>query len=161
MAIKNFFIKYKVLITSSSRKCQKLYFYLSSVTFGLFLTILMVSCAGKNSRQQVEYLIQVDSVQLADTVKLKETFDITFYGVIGENGCYKFSRFILEQNDSLCKIQVVGTHPTGSDLVCPEVLPLLDGKKLTLNSRRLGALEIEIVNPGVNHILRKTVMVTP
>lgn len=161
MAIRNSFVKDKMLITSSKDSQQRLYFLLSSVIMGVFLTLLMASCVSKKAQQHEEYLIQVDSIQVADSVKLTEAFEITFYGMIGENGCYKFSRFILEQNDSLCKIQVVGTHPTGSDLVCPEVLPLLDGKRLTLNSSRLGALEIEIINPGVHHMLKKTVFVKP
>jgi hypothetical protein len=133
----------------------------SHSVLGLLLVLLISSCASEKSRHQEEYLIKVDSFVVADTVKLKEAFEITFYGIIGENGCYRFSRFLTEQSDSLCKIQVIGSHPVGDNLVCPEILPLLNGTKLSLQAHRIGDFGIEITNPGLNQMLRKTIVVLP
>lgn len=159
MAIDRLFYIYKSLNMNTYQ--SKISIYCGSF-FGLLLVILLSSCELQNSTQQEEeYLIKVDSVVVADTVKLKEAFELTFYGIIGENGCSRFSRFLTEQNDSLCKIQVIGSRTVGDDVVCPEILPLLNGTKLSLLVHRTGDFGIEIINPGLNQVLRKTIVVLP
>ena len=55
--------------------------------------ILSSSCKKNDDPDDREFVMLVDSVSHADTITAGEVFEIKFYGVIGPNECYEFSRF--------------------------------------------------------------------
>ena len=56
--------------------------------------IYLSSGCKKNSDPDVrEFVMTIDSVQHADTIPLGEIFEIKFFGVIGPNDCYEFSKY--------------------------------------------------------------------
>lgn len=136
-------------------------FLLFSAAALLVLVVLNLSCERNTGITEEEYLITVDSIQVADTVKLNNQFEVTFYGIIGENGCYRFSRFYSEEQTNRTLVQVIGLRKSGQNLVCPELLPMLNGQKLKLLADSLGTIHLEIINPGVNRLISKNVEVIP
>jgi hypothetical protein len=125
----------------------------------VFSIVAIASCNKGGKTNSEEYLIQVDSIQVADTVNLGSKFSVVFFGIIGYDGCSSFSRFIAERETGRYKLQVVGKRKTGPNIACPEYLPMLDGEKLELLADSSGVLKIEIVNPGLNQILSKEIFV--
>ncbi|MBW7848691.1 MAG: hypothetical protein H3C41_11490 [Bacteroidales bacterium] len=125
----------------------------------LFLTLF--SCNPSEEITEQEYLITVDSIQCQDTVKVLTPFKLVFYGIIGENGCYRFSRFHTENIKNMIEIQTIGLKKVGPNLVCPELLPLLDGQELELKADSIGELKLKVMNPGVNRFITKNIVVVP
>lgn len=58
------------------------------------LIYLSTGCKKDEEPQTVEYLMLVDSLVHADTINVGEKLEIRFYGPIGPNACYSFSRFV-------------------------------------------------------------------
>ncbi|MDP3442532.1 MAG: hypothetical protein Q8T08_06675 [Ignavibacteria bacterium] len=123
--------------------------------------LVFTSCNKNRNTSEEEYLIKVDSIQLADTVKLGENFTIKFYGIIGENGCSSFSRFITDKTANEYAVQVIGKRKVGPQLICTEILPLLDGKTTTFTADSIGSVKIKVINPGVDQSFEKEVVVIP
>jgi len=72
-------------------------------TTTIILVLIMASlvyfsagCKKDDGPDTVEYQMQVDTVTHTDTITVGELFEITFYGPIGPNDCYSFSRFVPE-----------------------------------------------------------------
>lgn len=134
------------------------YKYLGLVLI-VFSIVATGSCSKGGKIKYEEYLIHVDSIQVADTVNLGSKFSVVFFGIIGYDGCSSFARFIAERETGRYKLMVVGKRKTGPNLACPEYLPMLDGEKLELLADSSGVLKLEIVNPGLNQILSKEIFV--
>ena len=69
-----------------------------TLTIALILVIgsviyLSTGCAKDKDPEVIEFVMQVDSIQHADTITAGEVFEIRFFGVIGPNDCFEFSRF--------------------------------------------------------------------
>lgn len=143
---------------STLKYMKKRWFYF--IHFAGLLSLL-AGCHKPEANRTEEYLIQVDSIQCADTVQRSLPFEVSFYGRIGENGCYHFSRFFTTKSNGMVRIQVVGKKEIGQNLACPELLPLLNGEKLSLRADTTGQLRLEVMNPGLNQYIRKTVVVIP
>jgi hypothetical protein len=127
--------------------------------FIIISAVLFASCNKEGKVKHEEYLIYVDSIQVADTVNLGTKFKIVFYGIIGYDGCHSFSRFISERETGSYKIMVIGKKKTGPNLACPEYLPMLDGENIELLADSSGVLKIDIINPGLNQVLSKEIFV--
>ena len=142
-----------------------MYLNLNLKLFVLVLFLLATGCLALSCRKKPaageEYLIKTDSIVVPDTVRLNQSFQLAFYGTIGENGCYRFSRFHIEKNQNKIQIQVIGEVKTGENLNCPQNLPDLNGQALLLQADSLGLLKLEVLNPGLNQLIRKTIMVIP
>lgn len=131
------------------------------ILFSGIMFFLAISCNSKKDIHTEEYLIYVDSIHHADTVILGKAFEVSFFGTIGSNGCSSFSRFVYQVTNNKASIMVVGKRAIGTELACPEYLPHLDGEKLQLKADTSGIFTIEVENPGLNNILRQTIMVMP
>ncbi len=59
----------------------------------LLVVYFSTGCKKDDENQTNEFLIQVDSLKMADTVDFGSILDVDFYGLIGTNDCYKFSKF--------------------------------------------------------------------
>jgi hypothetical protein len=134
------------------------------ITF-LFLIVVAVislsSCDKKARITEEEYVIKVDSIETVDTVQLNQMFQVDFFGIVGENGCYRFSRFYTERTGMKFRIQAIGLREVGDNLICPELLPMLNGQNLQLKADSLGTIKLEIINPGINQLIRKDILVLP
>lgn len=67
-----------------------------TIAFVLLLgTVILLSssCKKDNDPDVREFIMLVDSVSHPDTITLGEVFEIKFFGVIGPNDCYEFSKF--------------------------------------------------------------------
>ena len=69
-----------------------------TLTIGLILIMSSViylssGCSKNNDPEVREFQMTVDSIQHADTIALGEVLEIKFFGVIGPNDCYEFSRY--------------------------------------------------------------------
>jgi len=127
----------------------------------LFMGLVISSCGKESKPTEEEYLIRVDSIHVEDTIRKGSKILIEFYGVIGTNGCSRFSRFITGNDNAGYQIEVVGIRAVGPNLICPEFLPMLNGTVLELPADSSGMQLLKIINPGVNQIIRKEVFVKP
>lgn len=128
----------------------------------LLLAIILIlvfsgflSC-HKDTINTVDYIIVVDSIAHQDTILTDENLVITFFGVIGPNGCYAFKKFDVNyENDSLIIIPW-GSHTDQNN--CTEILPLLNGKELIVSGLTNGTKSINIVQADSIPIVSKVVV---
>ena len=123
------------------------------------LLFCWIACTNEKTSQTEEYVIKVDSVQVAETVTHGSKIVVEFYGIIGPNGCSSFSRFITISQNKTHNITVIGKRNVGENLMCPENLPILNGMKLELVADSVGIYTVEIVNPGIHNLITKKVTV--
>ncbi len=129
--------------------------------FSSFAALIFWSCNTDTHRKVEYYVINVDSIQVPDTVSVSQTFKLQFFGTIGNNGCYFFDRFEVERQSNTVSVQVIGKYQVGRDGMCPEILPFLDEKFIHLKADSIGEFFIEVKNPGLNQYLNKTIQVLP
>ncbi|NOU45678.1 MAG: hypothetical protein HOO86_01295 [Bacteroidales bacterium] len=128
---------------------------------GILLLILSFSCIKENSTKTEEYVIKVDSIHVTDNVKVGKNITVAFFGIIGNDGCSSFSRYILKNKGKIHQVTVVGKRRVGENLMCPENLPLLNGMTLDIKADSIGSHIIEIINPGINNLITKNITVIP
>ncbi len=136
----------------------------SFVFFGMvvFVFITLLSCNQKEALTwNEEFLIKVDSIHYPDQLNVGQTLDIQFFGMVGHNGCSNFKRFVVSKNDSVYTIQVVGERKMGKNLICTEAIQFLNDKKISLLQDTAGVFKIEIINPGLNQVIRAEVEFVP
>ncbi|MGD9900117.1 MAG: hypothetical protein AB7T22_13420 [Calditrichaceae bacterium] len=75
----------------------------TSIFIFIILVFMTNSCSTEPDTEYNQFLIKVDSIQLAKTIALGDTLRIEFYGTIGTNGGYSFERFesTLNRNHSI------------------------------------------------------------
>lgn len=128
------------------------------------LSVLLVfeSCGNPSPvRQPEEFMISIDSINMPDTLAVGSVLKLQFYGIIGEDQCYRFKRFIVDKNISGYKIKVIGERIFPVDSICSGESTLLDGRHLSLPVTEAGTYGIMIENPGVNKILSRELIVIP
>lgn len=107
--------------------------------------IVIISCQNDLSTSR-DFLIKVDSIHFPDSVASNTPFNIEFFGTIGFNGCTKFKSFLPVYKDNKYTIGAWGTYDDKSGQ-CPDMLVLLDGKKLNLTVPSPGIYLIVIQEP--------------
>ncbi|RLD42438.1 MAG: hypothetical protein DRI89_07285 [Bacteroidetes bacterium] len=117
----------------------------------LVMTGLLVWSTGcKKDETNPDFLIQIDSIVMPDTIHVTDTLLVKFYGVIGPDGCYKFDRFenaALEGNDpaNSMKFKIWGKHEdTGN---CNQQIVYLDGAEVGINGFIKGIFNVLVVQP--------------
>ena len=107
----------------------------------LFITPLilgfMYSCEDPNAPDYEYFLIKVDSVLIPEIILANVTFEIQFSGLIGHNGCYRFSEFKTEKQGENIIIEAWGKHNINSR-ICSDEMVSLDKEKLTYNISNKG-----------------------
>ena len=121
----------------------------------LLLSLTLFNCKKKDTETQ--FVIKVDSIQLADTVEVGTALRIEFFGTIGPNGCYSFSHDETDFVQTTVSIKLWGKNSGAGD--CPAVIVKLDGMYMDVNFNSSGTYTIQIVQPD-NSKLLKTVVVT-
>jgi len=119
------------------------------------------SCTPDKSTQTEEYIIKVDSIQVTDNVRVGDKIMVRFFGIIGNNGCSSFKRYIVQSRGKMHTITVIGKRSVGENLVCTENLPLLNGMTLALPTDSIGSNTVEIINPGIHNLITQHTTVIP
>lgn len=108
----------------------------------VFFSVVFFSCCKENEQVYDSFLIKVDSIGIQEKITAGEPFVIQFFGTIGNNGCYRFSKFKTEKQDSNIVVEAWEELETNAG-ICPAVMVYIDGE----------ALSYQIKNPG-NYVLR-------
>ncbi len=121
--------------------------------------LLLITTAGctKEPAPLKDYLIQVDSIHVADTVSAGVSFDIEFFGIIGFDQCHSFKVFNQVYNGNNITIQAWGTFDSDAQ-ACPDALVMLDGMKLNMKLIVPGYYDLLITEPG-GYSLYKQILV--
>lgn len=93
-----------------------------------------------------EFAVQVDSIQYPDTLMFGKTLNVKFFGTIGPNTCYSFSRFVGGVSQNQIDVAVYGKF-TNDTANCAQVVQYLDGKTLNVNLKLPGTYIIHLVEP--------------
>lgn len=123
---------------------------------GVILVLISLSLVNCNKSKETQFVIQVDSIHIADTILVTETLRIEFFGTIGNNGCYDFSHDETNFEANNISIKLWGKN-SGSDN-CPDVIVKLDGTYYDINFANSGTYIVDIIQPD-NTKLTNTVVV--
>jgi len=133
---------------------MKTFCLLSKVSLVILITYLLGSC--KNDASYRLFLIKVDSIQVSNAPVANSPFDISFYGTIGGDGCYSFSSFNVQQDNSNIIIEAWGRVDKAT--ICPTVIIYLTGHKVIYTVQTPGTYLIKIRQPD-NSYLEKQIAV--
>ncbi len=120
----------------------------------LMLLSFLSSCENELEQNYESFLIQVDSIQIPDNITINESFDIRFYGTIGTNGCYQFSKFETEKEGNNITMKAWGKFDKNSN-ICPTVMVYLDNEKLNYRIKEKGTYTIKINQPDNNFLVKQ------
>lgn len=124
---------------------KKMSLVLTGLAFMAFLFLVSGCKLNSPTPNFKEFAIQVDSIQLPDTVELGKTLYIKFYGTIGPNGCYSFSRFAGGINGKKIEVEVYGKYLQQSG--CPQQVQYMNGISLRINPVDTGAYFVHVMEP--------------
>ena len=97
-----------------------------------------------------DFLIQIDSIVLPDTIQFGDTLHVKFYGMVGPDGCYKFDHFeqvppVTGDLENSMKFKVWGRHEdTGN---CNQQIVYLNGAEITINGLSKGPFFVFVIQP--------------
>jgi hypothetical protein len=114
------------------------------VSFAAGLAAFFSSC--QNDDDYEYYMIEVDSVYITEPVIANQIFDLEFFGYVGHNGCYSFSKFVLERQSNIIIVEVHGKLNVKSG-VCSDVMVGLNGEKLSYKIEQKGNYTLRIKQP--------------
>ncbi len=131
--------------------------------YRFFIPVALILLAGLSlmncsKNKETQFVIKVDSIAVADTVNLGEVFDIEFFGVIGNDGCYSYSNTEVFYESKTLTFKVWGKNSGAKE--CPDVIVLLDGLKVTVNNIDEGDNTIVVIQPNDSK-LTKALFVKP
>lgn len=123
----------------------------------LMLLSILSSCEDEQEPNYESFLIPVDSIQIPGNITKNEPFDIRFYGTIGTNGCYQFSKFETEKQGNKITIEAWGKLNKNSSF-CSDEMVYLDNEKLNYQIGEKGTYIIKVKKPDDN-FLEKQILV--
>ena len=123
------------------------------------LLLLSLSLFNCDKDTETQFVIQVDSIQVADTVVAGENLRIDFFGTIGPNGCYSFSHDETDFVQTTISIKLWGKNSGEGD--CPDVVVKLDGMYMDVNFDSSGSYTIQIVQPDNSKLLKTVIVLDP
>ncbi len=131
-----------------------------------FAGILLIALFFGSCRQDTydlpkytEFVMQIDSIQMPSTLKLGQSLKIKFYGTIGPDGCYVFSRFDPKAEGKTITVTAYGKHEEKS--VCPDVISRLEGALLEVNLLDTGRYVVHVSQPSPPDIYDTVTVRTP
>lgn len=104
-----------------------------------------------------DYLIQVDSIHVPETINASVPFYIEFYGVVGFDGCHSFENFNLTYKNSDIYIETWGKFDNKAG-ACPDVVVMLNGQKLNTTIAFPGTYTLFIVEPYGYDLVKQIVV---
>jgi len=120
--------------------------------------ISIISFSNCNKETVTKFLIEVDSIVLADTIILPDPLIIKLYGTIGNNACYEFSNLEIDYSDTTIFIEVWGKKTESKDLDCPEIIQLLDGATVEISFVTAATYVIEVKLPDNRKLIEQVVV---
>jgi hypothetical protein len=104
----------------------------------------------KDDGPDPDFLIQIDSIVMPDTISLFDTLSVKFYGEIGPDGCYKFDRFEPvdrdgSEPDNSMKFKVWGKHEDNGN--CSQQIVYLDGAEIRITGIAKGNFNVFVIQP--------------
>ena len=96
--------------------------YLLIIASLLLIVIYSTTGCKKEENSTNEFLIQIDSLKMADTIDFGSALDVNFFGLIGTNDCYKFSKFqqvdnVIGDPQNTIRVQTYGKIEDSGDCV--------------------------------------------
>ena len=109
--------------------------------------IFFTSCVkfDEEEEQETYFLIDVDSIDLADTITITDTLFISFYGTVGNTSWYSFYQFYAETVVDTINIEVWGMLTPGEN--CDSVLVCLEGEQLNIINFVEGTYFVHVKQP--------------
>ena len=117
------------------------------ITTILGYIILFPGCVkfDDDEEQETYFLIEVDSISLADTITTSDTLFISFYGTVGTTDCYSFYQFYPETIVDTIKVEVLGKLLPGEN--CDSVMVYLEGEQLNILNFDEGTYFVHVKQP--------------
>ena len=120
----------------------------------LILLGLSTSCVQETKPDYKSFIVQVDSVQISNSITPNTLFDIYFYGIVGTNSCYEFSHFMTEKSDNEIIIEPLGKQDLGSE-ICASVMVYLNGERLSYVIEESGDYLLKIRKPDNSFLIKE------
>jgi hypothetical protein len=98
------------------------------------------------------FLVKIDSFQLPETMTAKTTFEVRFFGTVGNNGCISFEGFNQNLINKDIEIEAWGRYDNRNN-TCPEVMVYLD-KNLEITIPVAGVYNLKIKQPDKSYLER-------
>ena len=113
----------------------------------------------EEEEQDTYFIVEVDSIDLADTIITTDTLIISFYGTIGNNECYSFSHFYPETNVDTINVEVWGKLAPGEN--CDSVMVYLEGEQLDIINFDEGTYFLHVKQPDGSLLTDSLAVVLP
>lgn len=113
----------------------------------LLISISIEACSPTQGPETdpVIFQVKVDSLAHAATITLGDTADMKFFGVIGNDGCYSFSHFLVIRQPASVDFAVWGKRSPAN--ACPAVMVYLNGNTYRYIPSQRGMLQISVHQP--------------
>jgi hypothetical protein len=98
----------------------------------LVTALVAFAGCGVLSPDRREFVIRIDSIGGPSAVSRSTSFQQSFYGFVGSDGCYRFKEFRVTRGATGADITVVGEHLTGGG-ACTQAVVFLRGEPLTID----------------------------
>ena len=120
------------------------------ITAILGYMILFPSCLNLDNEEDEStyFMIEVDSISLADTILTTDSLSISFYGTVGNNSCYSFYQFYPQTLEDTIKIEVWGV--LAPDEHCTDVIVTLEGEQLNVFNFDEGTYFVHVIQPDAS-----------
>jgi hypothetical protein len=92
-----------------------------------------------------EFIMQIDSIQHPSSIPLGRNLTIKFYGTIGPDGCYTFSRFSPSMQGRNINVTVYGKQSDATS--CDTAVSYLYGAALNVTQLDTGRYIIHVSQP--------------
>ncbi len=115
-----------------------------AIALTLFASFTFWGCNPNNTDypNYTEFVMQIDSIQHPSSILLGRNLNIKFYGKIGPDGCYTFSRFAPSLQGKNINITVYGKHSDATS--CDTATSYLDGATLAVTQLDTGRYIIHV-----------------
>lgn len=101
---------------------------------------------NNNYPNYTEFVMHVDSIQHPSSLYLGSNLSIKFYGEIGPDGCYTFSRFSGKMQGREIQVTAYGKHEEST--ACDTAISYLYGATLTVSQLDTGRYVIHVFQPS-------------
>jgi hypothetical protein len=124
----------------------------------IFLCLLIATSCSKDLQREYDFfLIPVDEVYIEFNPAPGKPLEIRLFGQIGHNGCYRFSKFIIEREGRDILVEAWGVVDKTSGK-CRDMIVNLEGEKLNCLIEEAGTYNLKIKQPDGSWMERKIVV---
>lgn len=129
-----------------------------SILFAFSLVAIMnQGCKKDDTPDTREYIIKVDSIVHLDTINAVDLFEVNFYGKVGDNDCFEFTKFSPAFGADFINITLYGTETIRND--CAGGPVYLDGQGASFSDLTAGMWTLNVFQPDGIPPIESTVYV--